>query len=147
MSENIIILIILVIVAFLIIRYMTKIILKIIGILVLLAVGAYFALFWKGGLAGLSGDQFILYELEEKYCKNEKDIATCDCIIQPIKSDIEKKYNKADIEAMASNDAKSLLVLTTSLNKNRNEISQCLKSKKSPDKLKLFLDELKKRKK
>lgn len=121
---------IIIVVAIILIRFIAQIFFRFIGVLLLLGVAAYFLFFWNGGLLDVGNKDFILYELEAKYCK-EANSVKCDCIIQPIKKDIESRYSSSQIAEIQKDKLKSFKILYESVNRKKTEIQRCLGDKKS----------------
>lgn len=141
--ENILILAVLVVLVFIIIRFLTKILAKLIAIAAVAALIIYVLFYWNGGLANLGKDQFILYDLEEKYCSDPVDTVKCECIIQPLKTDIEANYTAEELFELRSNRKKSLDILMDSYRENQEIINNCLKEKNAGSSWKEFLEEIK----
>ena len=119
---------IIIVVAIILIRFIAQIFFRFIGVLLLLGVAAYFLFFWNGGLLDVGNKDFILYELEEKYCREDNPVK-CDCIIKPIKSDIESRYSSTQIAEFKKDKLKSFKVLYESVNRKKSEIKKCLEDK------------------
>jgi len=141
--ENILILAVLIVLVFVIIRFLTKILARLIAIAAVAALVIYVLFYWNGGLANLGKDQFILYDLEEKYCAEPMDTIKCECIIQPLKTDIEAKYSPEELYELRSNRKKSLDIIMDSYRENQKIINNCLKESNAGFSWKEFLDEIK----
>lgn len=142
-SGNLIVIILMIIAAFIVLRFVVKIIAKIIAFLVILVLIGYLLFFWNGGLLDLGNKDFMLNELEQKYCVEQKDEVKCDCIVKPLINDIEDKYTAEEITQMQERKLKSLRVIVQSLKENKTEIQQCLKERNAEGVWKDFLQDLK----
>ena len=141
--EDIIILAIAIVVVFLIIRFITRIFFKLIGVLIVIAFAVYLLFFWRGGLLDIGNENFILNELKAKYCTEQPRSAKCECIIEPIYQDIRQKYTEKEIEELQKHKAKSMAVILNSARKKREEIRICLKESNSENQWDEFVDDLK----
>ena len=66
--ENILILAGLIILAFILIRFLTKFLVKLLVFGIVAALIVYVLFYWNGGILNLGKKDFIIYELEQKYC-------------------------------------------------------------------------------
>lgn len=142
---DIIIIVVGIILLILVLRFIAKNILKIIGVLIIIVVFGYFLLFYKGGLLDLGNKDFILNELKEKYCVEQIDEIKCECIIEPLFNDITSQYSLEELAELQKDKTKSLEIIFKSLRDNRAEIKSCLKEREAPKQMwNDFVDELKK---
>lgn len=141
--ENIIILAIIIILAFLVIRFVTKILAKVIAFLIVIAVVFYALFYWDGGILSLGNEDFMLYELREKFCEDEKDQTKCNCLIEPLIEDVESKYSPEEIQKIKKNKIKSINIITSSLRSQREEIRQCFRENSEGKTLDESLEEVK----
>ncbi len=128
--KNIIIGAIILIVVIAIIRFIAKSLGRLIVLLGIIAVAAYFLFFYEGGLLDWGNDRFIMDELHEKHCIRKENPKMCDYIIAPIHKDIHSQYSKQEIAELQSNKLKSLKIIVTSIAKNRAVIYARLKKDK-----------------
>jgi len=143
-SIIIIIIIIGIILAIIILKFITKILAKIIAVLLVVAAIGYLLFFWNGGLVNLGKKDFILYKLEDRYCTEGKNEIKCECIIMPLKRDIESKYTPEEIEELKEDRMKSMEVILKSFEENREEIKDCLKENDAMQFWDDFVEDLKK---
>lgn len=141
--ENIIILAVLILLAFVVIRFLTKILAKLIAFAIVAALIIYVLFYWNGGLINIGKDTFIIYDLEEKYCEEKMDTVKCNCIIQPLKEDIESKYTAEELDEIKNDRSESLEILMNSIRENQESIKECLQENKSGNAWNEFLDDLK----
>ncbi len=141
--ENIIILVVVVLIAFIIIRFLTKILAKLIAIAIVAALIIYVLFYWNGGILNLGKNEFIIYDLEQKYCVEKYDTVKCDCIIKPLLEDIESKYTTKELDALKGKQKESLDILMNSYRENQESIHECLKENNSGDAWKEIIEDLK----
>ena len=142
--QSIIIIIIGIILAIIIIKFITKVLAKIIAVLLVVAAIGYLLFFWNEGLVNLGKKDFILYKLEDRYCTEGKNEIKCECIIMPLKRDIESKYTPEDIEELKEDRMKSMEVILESFEENTKEIKDCLKENNAMQFWDDFVEDLKK---
>lgn len=141
--ENILILAGLIILAFILIRFLTKFLVKLLVFGIVAALIVYVLFYWNGGILNLGKKDFIIYELEQKYCYEKMDTVKCDCIILPLKEDIESKYSPEELKLATQNRQEALDILMTSIRGNQESIRACLKENNAGNAWKEFLDDLK----
>ena len=123
---NIVVVVLAIVVGFIVIKFVAKVIFKLIGFVIILLLTLYMLFYWNGGLLDLGNNHFMLYELEQKFCKTEKK-EICNCIIQPLIVDVEQQYRPDNIEEIKSNKMKSVKIILKSMHKNKLSIKECLK--------------------
>lgn len=141
--SNTIMLIAGIVVLFLLIRFVTKIIVKIVGAVFVLGFLVYVLFYWNGGMLDLGNKDFMLKELQQKYCHVPEGKIKCDCIIEPLMDDIYARHSAQEIEKLQNSKAKSLLEISRSMARQRKEIMQCLHEKNATNQWDEFLKELK----
>ncbi|MCF8381791.1 MAG: hypothetical protein K9H49_19620 [Bacteroidales bacterium] len=141
--ENILIIAVAIIVSVIIIRFVTKVLAKLIAIAIVV-IALYYILFqWNGGLLNLGKNQFIVYDLEEKYCHDEEDLVKCNCIILPLKADIESKYTPEELETLNKDRMEALKIFYKSIEENSQSIKACLEENNSGSAWKEFMEDIK----
>lgn len=125
--QTIIIIVIAIIIGILILKFLSKIAFKVILLILVIALVVYFLLFWQGGQLDLGNKDFIMIELQQKYCQDDKNLAKCKCIIDPVMNDIRQEYSNRELLELQQDKLKSLRVILKSLNEKKDEIRQCLK--------------------
>lgn len=141
--ESIIVLVIGIILAIVILRFITKILAKIIAFMIVAGFVIVVLFYWNGGLVNLGKENFILYELQKKYCIEKQDTIKCECIIEPLIADIESKYSENEIEELKENRLKSVQIIIQSIEDNRKQIKNCLEEKDSDHGWEDFIQDLK----
>lgn len=132
-----------VIVGFAILRFLSKIFLKIIGFLLIVVLALYLLFYWEGGLLDLGNREFMLVELEQKYCIEKQDTIKCQCIVQPVLRKINRQYTVQELDEMKSNKIRSLRIILSTALDEKAEINACLKEHNASGKWKEFLQDLK----
>lgn len=66
--------------------------------------------------------------LKERYC-NDKSPEICECIVQPLAKDIEKRFTKAEIDSLKNDRINAAYIFQKSLGEIKDEAKICLKSK------------------
>ena len=141
--ENILILAVLIVLAFILIRFLTKVVVKLLIFAIIVALIAYVLFYWNGGIINLGKHEFIIYELEQKYCYEKMDTVKCDCIILPLKEDIESKYSAEELDMATQNRQEAIDILMTSIRENQDQIRACLKENNAGHAWKEFIEDLK----
>ena len=81
--------------------------------------------------------------LELRYCKGvDKDEIKCNCIVKPLKKDINERFSREELEELSKNRIKTAYILKKSLDAKENEIKSCLASNDAEDLLPEFKREL-----
>jgi len=131
-----------IIICILILKLLSKIAFKIIAI-VIVGFGAFYFLNFLNCSSDKSDHQeFIMVELQKKYCKGNKNEAKCKCIINPVLKDIKKDYSKKELRELQGNKLKSLQIIFSSLNENKTQIQRCMKKQNAMGEWDDFVDEI-----
>lgn len=117
------------IIAFLLIRSGAKFVAKAIGVLVLIAAGAYFLYFGKSSL--IKDNVATIDYLKEKYCEDPSS-TKCACIVMKLESDIKNRFNEEEIASMKEDRFYSALVLKKTIKAQSNNIQSCVDDKGEP---------------
>lgn len=131
-----------IIVAIIIIKFVVKLAIKLVLLAIVILFVLYVLFVWHGGLVNLGQDDFLLNELREDYCEIKADEVKCNCIIEPIYSDIRSRYPDEEIDELKGNRVKSVQVIFKSAKTKKDEIKECLRKYKSENKWDEFIDEL-----
>lgn len=142
-TQNIIILIVAVIIGILLIRFVAKVLFKVIIFLALVAAICYLIFFYKGGIKNSGDKKNVLYELQDRYCKEKFDTIKCDCIINPLINDLTVRYKPDEIMVISKDPGKSAEIIVKLLNENKTEIKECLKEKNATYVWEDFIKDLK----
>jgi hypothetical protein len=115
-------------VGFALIKFATGLIFKVLGFLALLFAAILFL--YQMEIWPFEKNLATIKILELRYCDgNEEDKIKCDCIVQPLKLDINKRFNREELEALNANRIKTAYILKKSLDAKELEIKACLASK------------------
>lgn len=113
-----------IIIAGLLIRFASKLLMKLVGWLLLIGV-AVFAMY-HFGIGPFKQNPVSVSLWEEKYCENGADQVTCDCIVKIIKADMQKRFTEVELEAIEKDRTQLLYVVQRSFNAVKPEIQACL---------------------
>lgn len=81
--------------------------------------------------------------LELRYCNGAAaDEIKCNCIVKPLKKDINARFNREELEELSKNRIKTAYILKKSLDAKENDIKTCLTDKNSEHLLAEFKREL-----
>jgi len=139
---TVVIVIVAVVLLFSILKFATKIIMKIFGAFFIVAAAVFVLFYWNGGLLNLGNENFMLDEMQAKYC-NSGQTVKCECIITPVLTKIKAEYSGEEFTKLQSNKTKSLMVILETLTKNRTEIRDCLREKNALNEWDEFVNDLK----
>ena len=128
------------IVVFLIIRFVAKLIFKIIGLFIIVTLVAgymyfytdYFETHTDNKIVNTITDKFEIKSLkdyEKQFCKNGKseiDKIKCKCIIKPILDDLKTKYSKKELKELFKNKAAYIKELIGAITRNKKKIKKLL---------------------
>ena len=84
-------------VLFLLYKFAKQVFFKLLLVLLLIGAGIFSLYYFKIG--PFNKNIVHISELEKEYCLDAND-PTCECIIKPLKEDIEKRFNAQEIEEM-----------------------------------------------
>lgn len=90
-----------IIVIYSLIRWATKVAVKVLGVLLSLAIVIFVLFYWRGGLVNLHKEHFPLFKLHQKYCIDKADPVKCDCIIEPVFEDISESYDVDELDGLS----------------------------------------------
>ncbi|MDG1757310.1 MAG: O-antigen ligase family protein [Bacteroidia bacterium] len=128
MSLSLIITILLAILTFFVLWYLTKFFLRVFIILLLLIAG--FSYMYINNIGPFKNELMDINILKEKYCKNKKEEDICDCVVQIIET-------KAD-STFSNNSDKQFLIHKIILDSYQQSMD-CLEKRNAKSKYKEFL--------
>ncbi len=140
---NFIIIAAVIVLAFIVLKFIARVIFKLISFIIVVILAVYLLFYWNGGFLDLGNHDFMLYELEKRYCNNQVDEVKCDCIIQPLLIDINEQYDDAEIEEAKKNKILSLKMIAKSMARKRTEIKDCLSKNGADSVWSSFINEIK----
>ncbi len=131
---------------FLLIRFFTKTIIKIVLIgLVLAVLGIYAFIVIDNPEEDISFVQvmtdYTLDDLERLYCKNgtsKTDAIKCKCIITPLSNDMKSRFSSHELKHIKNNRIRYIFELIKSFRNQKSKIKQKLKSNNASHLLKNF---------
>lgn len=121
------------------IKFTTKLILKVLGFVVLVAVviGAMYA----KGIGPFKDTQVGLDALTEKYCGNPEEEAICECILQKAERDMRNRFTEDELDSLQADRIRAAYVLKRSLDATKNPAMQCLETKGMEHKYQQFIND------
>ena len=126
--------------ALLILKFAKKIFSKIVGVLVI--GGAILFFMYKYSMGPFQNNLADMSALQEKYCGPEGDQDICECILTPLKKDIEGRFSAAERDSLQQQKIKAAYVLQKSLRATKETALACLALKGMTDKYSVFIKDL-----
>ena len=115
---DILLLIAAIIIAWIVFKFVTQVIVKIIVFLILI-IFCY-------SLYKTHTSSNIIQELQSQFCDDSQDNSiNCDCFVTPIISDLNERFSKTALDSLQSNNIESVKEIFISLDNKREEISDC----------------------
>lgn len=133
-------LVIVLILAFVIIRFATKILFKILGFL--LVVVAVAVVMYYLSIGPFKNDRTDIFKLEDRYCSEDGDVDICECIIEKTMTDMNNRFTEAERLELRENRAKALYAFVRVMEANKEECTKCLEDRGVEEKYGEFLAEL-----
>lgn len=126
-----------VIIGLILLKFATKLIMKLVGFMIcIIAVIGFMYLFswgpFKKNITQIS-------TLEAKYCQTDRDDDICECIVAKLKLDMMQRFTSAELDEITEDKLKSFRVLTKSMEATKEESLQCLALRGEEQKYKQFL--------
>ncbi len=125
-----------VIIAGLLIRFATKFLMKLIGWVLLIGIGVY--ALYHFGIGPFKQNPISIATWEAKYCGESNDKVTCNCIVMPIKKDLQSRFSSSELSEIEEDRAQLLYVIQRSFSAVKPEIQQCLGEANAEDALDNF---------
>ena len=128
--------IVLTVIAFLVIKFATKLLYKLLGILVLAGVVIY--LMFHFGLGPFKENPVSISTLESKYCQSKPERNKCDCIVNILKKDLKSRWTESELEEMEGQRSTMAYLLKKSFEVRNDEITACLAKRGAEEELREF---------
>lgn len=128
------------VVAGLLIRFATKFLLKLVGWVLIIGLGMY--ALYHFGIGPFKQNPISIQTWESKYCENPEEVVTCDCIVNPIKNDLESRFTSKELAAIESDRAQMLYVVQRSFGAVKPQIQRCLGNANADKALEDFKNDL-----
>lgn len=132
-------LIVVVVVAFFLLKFAKQIVSKLLG--VVLIVGLVLGYMYKNSLGPFQENVADVEVLMEKYCGEDGDEDICDCILKPAEADLNSRFTAAERDTLKSQKIKAAYVLQKSLKATKEQSLVCLASKGATEKYKVFIQD------
>lgn len=123
-----------------VIQFASRFILKIVGWL-LIAGGVVFGLYYFG-IGPFEKNPISIKTWEKKYCEQPGEEIKCNCIVTPVKNDLEKRFTAEELKEMQKNRTEWLYVVKKSFEEVSSEIDECLEKNNAEHELKEFRKDL-----
>ena len=95
------------------IQFATKFIFKLIGWVIVLLGGVY--VLYHFGIGPFAKNPVNVVDLQTKYCVEEVDEDICDCVITPIRNDMNNRFSKEELSELEDKRGEALYVFQKSL--------------------------------
>ncbi|MFT5512511.1 MAG: hypothetical protein ACI8SE_000909 [Bacteroidia bacterium] len=128
------------VVAGLLIRFATKFLLKLVGWVLIIGLGIY--ALYHFGVGPFEQNPISIQTWESKYCDNQEDMVTCDCIVNPIKNDLESRFTVDELLEIEKDRAQLLYVVQRSFTAVKPQIQRCLGNANAENALENFKNDL-----
>ncbi len=132
--------IILFVVAAIIIRFAARFLFKILGWLLLLGGVAF--LLYHFGVGPFAHNPIAVSTWEEMYCENPKEQVKCNCIVNPIKNDLEGRFTADELRELEQNRMELTYAMQQSFKKVKPQIMSCLAKEDAEGELTEFMKDL-----
>ncbi len=123
---QIILIIILVIGVILIIRWMSSIILKLIGIAIILMIFSYLFLDWHPFPQDFNSESTFLEKIEKKYCNEKEESTICECVVEPLMEELRDKYSPEEMKNLQKNKIQFIEAVTEIIENKKDDFKDCL---------------------
>ncbi|MBO6517653.1 MAG: hypothetical protein JJ975_13995 [Bacteroidia bacterium] len=132
--------VLIVVLAGLIIRFASQILVKLLGWLLLIAGGVY--LCYQLELGPFKQNPISIQTWEDRYCLDAEEQVKCNCIVNPIKNDLESRFTAEELSEMESNRMELSYAIKQSYSKVKPQIESCLESENAEDEFEDFIRDL-----
>jgi glycerol uptake facilitator-like aquaporin len=126
--------------ALLILKFAKKIFSKIVGVVVI--GGGVLFFMYKYSMGPFKNNVADISALQEKYCSPQGDQDICECIITPLRNDIEGRFSAGERDSLRQQKIKAAYVLQKSLRATKEAALACLALKSETDKYSVFIKDL-----
>jgi len=124
----------------LIIKFVAKMIFKLIGLVIIIAIAIGYMYFYTDYFETHKDNKIInaitdninvksLKDYEKQFCKDGKseiDLIKCKCIIKPLLNDLKSKYSKKELKELFKNKAAYIKELIAAITRNKEKIKKLL---------------------
>jgi hypothetical protein len=97
---------------------------KLVGWVLIIGLGVY--ALYHFGIGPFEKNPISIQTWEDRYCNDPEATVTCDCIVYPIKNDIESRFTAKELVAIEKNRAQLLYIVQKSFNAVKPQIEACL---------------------
>ncbi|MBI1305954.1 MAG: hypothetical protein GC181_05010 [Bacteroidetes bacterium] len=130
------------ILGFLVIRFATRIALKLLGWALLISLGIFLLFYF--GIGPFHENPVSINTLKEHYCEPNQDSLKnkCDCIVRIVEKDIHKRWSDAELEELSDNRTEMGYIFTRSFEASQDQIKECLEKRNAGNELQEFKRDL-----
>ena len=151
-AENLIAIALAVIIGALVIKLITKLVFRVLGIAIIAVVGLSYLYFYTDYFQNNQDNKIVnavenqiekhiqlvsLIDFEKKYCNGKQhsrlDSIKCECIVQPLLKDLRSKYSEQELKALIANKETYLKELLSALKRNQQTIINKLKQRQATE--------------
>lgn len=132
-------LIVVLIVAFLVLRFTKKILSRAFGVLII--GGVILGYLYKESIGPFKDNVADISMLERRYCGESGDSDICDCILQPVRNDMASRFSSLELDSLQVDKLQAVYVLQKSLRATKVAAMSCLADKGASEKYTLFLQD------
>jgi len=149
-AENLIAIAVAIIVGIMVIKLLTKLVFRVLGIAIIAAVGLGYLYFYTDYFENHQDNKIVkavenqiekhiqlasLIEYEKKHCNGKEqtksDSIKCECIVQPLLDDLRSKYSNEELQALMKDKDAYLKELLAALKRNQDFIIHKLKQRQA----------------
>jgi alpha-N-acetylglucosamine transferase len=128
------------VIAILILRFATSILLKILGFLAI--AGLVIFLMFHFGVGPFKQNPISIQTMEEKYCGQALQKNKCDCIVQNIVDDLHERWSNEELAESENNRTRMAYMVKKSFEAKKQDIVSCLAKRGAEAELKEFTKDL-----
>jgi hypothetical protein len=126
---------------FAIMRMVSSLLWKILGMLLVLLAAAL--IMYTLAIGPFEKNPLDTAQMKEKYCeKSASEPHICDCIVHPLEKDLEKRFTEEERKELHQNRLEWAYVVNKSLDAIKPESLSCLKIREAEDEWQAFINEL-----
>ncbi len=132
--------ILVIVIAGILIRSATKFIMKLLGWILLILALIYVA--YHFGIGPFKQNPISIETWEAKYCENPEEQVKCNCIVYPIKNDLESRFTPEELDEIAQDRAEMAYVIKKSFEEVKDQIGICLAKEDAEEELSEFMKDM-----
>lgn len=122
------------------IRFATRLIIRLIGLAVLVLSVVFLLFYFEIG--PFEQNPISIDSLKSTYCVDEVNPAKCECIVRPIEVDMANRWTPTELDYLKQHGTQMAYAVTRSFEAVRDQIEGCLKDRGEEEALDEVLQEL-----